>query len=350
VWPKVSIIWLNYNSSKFMPIVLRSLESVAELDYPSDKYELIVVDNGSTDGSYEKIKGFLEKKSSLRKKIIRLTRNLGFAGGNNVGFAARDKKSKYVLLLNNDAVLFQRGLKTLVEYAENDDRVAGLQGVVLKYGTRLIDTAGDCVDEMLLTYPIGSDKEYPWILRRPMYVSFTDGSCTLYRVEHVLKCLGDKLFIDEFFAYGDDNILGLMMWSHGYKLVAVPEAVAEHVRKLTLGKESLLPTYLITRSRVALTLITNIRYRNLIQLHVLRNSVTSIRIGKELAKYFLRALIDGIELGKMLKSRGLFINIYKAPLIKIPPKQVMAYFVTKGIANKYRENWVSGSLSLLTVE
>jgi GT2 family glycosyltransferase len=267
-----------------------------------------------------------------------------------VGFAARDKESKYVLLLNNDAVLFQQGLKTLVEYAENDDRVAGLQGVVLKYGTRLIDTAGDCIDEMLLTYPIGSDKRYPWILRRPIYVSFTDGSCTLYRVKHVLNCFGNKLFVDEFFAYGDDNVLGLTLWDHGYKLVSIPEAVAEHVRKLTLGKESPIPTYLITRSRVALALITNIRYRNLIQLHVLRNSITSIRSGRGLSKYFLRALIDGIKLGDMLRSRGLFIDIYKAPLIKIPPEGVMTYLMAKGIVNKYRENWVTRSLDLLTVE
>jgi len=56
MWPKVSIIWLNYNSSKIMPIVLKSLESIISLDYPFDKLELIVVDNGSNDGSFERIK------------------------------------------------------------------------------------------------------------------------------------------------------------------------------------------------------------------------------------------------------------------------------------------------------
>ena len=350
MWPKVSIIWLNYNSSRFMSIVLRSLESVAELDYPPDKYELIVVDNGSTDGSYEKIKGFLEKKSSLRKKVIRLTRNLGFTGGNNVGFAARDKESKYVLLLNNDAVLFQRGLKTLVEYAENDDRVAGLQGVVLRYGTRLIDTAGDFVDEMLHTYVLGSGREYPWTLHRPIYVSYTDGACTLYRVEHILRCLGNKLFIDEFFAYGDDSVLGLMLWNHGYRLVAMPEAIAEHVRTLTFGTRSLLPIYLSTRSRSALTLITNTRYRDLIWLHILRNSLTSTRLEMKLAKYLLRALIDGIELGNKLKSKGFFIDIYKAPLVRIPLGYIEAFFAARRVASKYFDNWDIKILSSLVVE
>jgi len=183
-----------------MSIVLESLESIVNLDYPSDKYELIVVDNGSTDGSFEKIKELLERKSSLRKKIIKLDHNLGFTGGNNVGFVARDKESKYVLLLNNDAILLQGGLKTLVEYAENYDNVAGLQGVVLKYKSRLIDTAGGYISELLQFYLLGEGHEYPWVLRKPVYVTYADGSCVLYRVESVLKSLGNKLFIDEFSA------------------------------------------------------------------------------------------------------------------------------------------------------
>ena len=63
--------------------------------------------------------------------------NLGFAGGNSIGFIARDR-GRYAFLLNNDAVLFQEGLRVLVEYAENYSGVAGLQGVVLKYGSRLL--------------------------------------------------------------------------------------------------------------------------------------------------------------------------------------------------------------------
>jgi len=78
VWARVSIIWLNYNSSKILPIVLKSLESIIDLDYPSDRYELIVIDNGSTDGSFERIREFLEKRGGLRKKIIRLGKNLWF--------------------------------------------------------------------------------------------------------------------------------------------------------------------------------------------------------------------------------------------------------------------------------
>jgi GT2 family glycosyltransferase len=86
-----------------------------------------------------------------------------------------DKESKYVLLLNNDAMLFQGGLKTLVEYAENYKDVGGLNGIVLKYHSKLIDTAGYLIDELLISYSIGSMKEYPWILHKPIYVTYAVG-------------------------------------------------------------------------------------------------------------------------------------------------------------------------------
>jgi len=356
MWPKVSIIWLNYNSSKIMPIVLKSLESIISLDYPFDKFELIVVDNGSNDGSFERIKEFLQKEIVFRKKIIRLRKNLGFTGGNNIGFKARDKDSKYVLLLNNDAILFQSGLKTLVEYAESNSNLACLQGVVLKYGTRLIDTAGNFIDELLWSYLLGHSREYPWILRKPLYVTYVSGSCALYRVESVVRYLGNKLFINEFFGYGDDNVFGLIMWNHGCKSVAIPEAVASHAGSLTFGKKNAFSTYLVDRNRIALTLITNTRYKNIMPFYMLNctlrdfaGSILRMRY-EDYTQTRIKAMIDGIKLAKKLRSRGILIDIYKAPIIKIPSKYMSASFIARRLAAKYFENCDVKILSSLTVD
>jgi len=351
VWPKISIIWLNYNSSRILPIVLKSLDSIANLDYPSDKFELITVDNGSTDGSFKTIKEFLKKKSSLRKKIIRLNNNYGFSGGNNIGFMARDKESKYVLLLNNDAMLFQRSLKSLVEYAESYN-VAGVQGVILKWGAKFIDSAGGYINELLQTYALGGYHEYPWILRKPMYVTYVDGSCALYRVESVLKCLGDKLFIDEFFGYYEDVALSLMMWNRGYRSVAIPEIVANHFRSLSFGrgKKSVLSTYLYERNRFALSLITNTRYKYSIFSHVLKGAMLSaLRTEKGLTQVRMRALYDGIKLGRKLRNRRNFIDIYKAPLVKIPRKGIATSLILERLSTRYFESWVIKNLSFLTI-
>jgi len=351
VYPKISIIWLNHNSMKILPLVLQSLESIVNLDYPGDRYELIVVDNGSTDGSFEKIREFVEKRNSLRKKIIKLDKNLGFTGGNNIGFKARDRESKYVLLLNNDAILLQHSLKTLVEYAENFENLGGLQGVILQYGTRLIDSAGDFLDELLRVYLLGSGHEYPWILRRSIYITYADGSAALYRVESILKCVGEKLFIDEFFAYGDDNILGLMLWSCGFSSISIPKVVAYHARGSTLGRKGSFGFYLFERNRIAIALISNTRYKHMVFLHTLRNIVTAtLKTELDVSKIEAMALADGLELGKLLRSRGIFIDLYKAPIMRVEPKDLIHYFTSRHMVTRYREEWAIKNLERLVVE
>jgi GT2 family glycosyltransferase len=336
---------------KILPLALQSLESIANLDYPGDRFELIVVDNGSTDGSFERVREFLEKKSNLRKKVIRLSKNLGFTGGNNVGFEARDRESKYVLLLNNDAVLLDHGLKTLVEYAEGFENLGGLQGVILRHGTRLIDSAGDYADELLRAYLLGSGNAYPWILRKPIYVTYADGSTALYRVESVLKCVGEKLFIDEFFAYGDDNVLGLMLWNCGFPLISIPEVVTYHARGLTFKRKGGLGAYLLDRNRVALAFISNSRYRHVMLLHALRNTATSLLgSGPEVSKMLIRAFVDGVRLGKLLRSRGIFIDLYKAPIMRVKPKDLIHYFTSRHMVTRYREEWAIKNLERLVVE
>jgi GT2 family glycosyltransferase len=346
--PKVSVIWLNYNSMRIIDIVLESLESIADLDYPGDRYELIAVDNGSSDGSFEKIRSFLERKSSLRKKIIRSEKNLGFTGGNNLGFGARDPESRYVLLLNNDAVIRRDGLARLIEFAESNPSVGSVQGVVLRYRSNVIDTAGDFVSELLHVYLAGSGETYPWILKRPIYVSYADGSCVLYRVDAVKRCCGDKLFIDEFFGYGDDNVLGLMLWSHGFSSVSLNKVVAEHLRGASFGRRSLLSQYLYLRNHTALLEISNSRYRSISKLIMARAGLSCIR--DDTCKYSFKAIFgSGLRLSKFLKKK-LYIDLYKAPLIRIDPLHIPLLLASKKYVENYFKKWFIQNISNLEIK
>jgi len=117
-------------------------------------------------------------------------------------------------------------------------------------------------------------------------------------VESVTKRLGDKLFIDEFFAYGDDNVLGLMLWNCGYKLVSIPTIVASHARGLSFGrKRGSLVHYLIERMRYALSYITNSRYRKLLLLRALRNMVVAILRGNPVVERLPKQELLSTELG-----------------------------------------------------
>jgi GT2 family glycosyltransferase len=347
VWPVVSIIWLNYNSAKIIDIVLKSLEASVDLDYPSNKFELIVVDNGSNDGSFEIIKDFLNKKFSLRKKIIKLERNLGFTGGNNVGFRARDLDSKYVALLNNDAIPLPESLQVLVEYAEARDDVGAVQGIILDMDTGRIDTAGDMLTELLGAYQLYHGQVHQSV-KKSFYISYADGAYFLFKVNAVKKATGfsDKIFYDEMFAYFDDSILGLQLWNRGFKIVSYPSLTAFHRRSSSFGKISPLKIYLMTRGYIALNELCNSRYKKLIRksfytrimrMYMARLLASKIVGGKyrlqsppgELLHAFYRGYLDGLRWGRRkIEELGASIDIYKAPILRTLPQEATTMLLT----------------------
>lgn len=111
--PFVSVVVLNYNGLRFLDDCLGSL---AQLDYPNDRYEVVLVDNVSQDNSAEIVK---DRYPWVR--IVRNSRNLGFAGGNNV--AMRETSADYVVLLNNDTSVDRQWLAKLVEAADRDPKI-----------------------------------------------------------------------------------------------------------------------------------------------------------------------------------------------------------------------------------
>ena len=122
--PKVSIIILNWNGVKD---TLECLESVYKLDYPN--FEVIVVDNGSTDNSVHLIRSAFPKVS-----MIENNENLGYVGGNNVGMRyAINTCAQFVWLLNNDTVVAPDSLSELIHAAGQTDRCGLLSPVIYYY-------------------------------------------------------------------------------------------------------------------------------------------------------------------------------------------------------------------------
>jgi hypothetical protein len=131
--------------------------------------------------------------------------------------------------------------------------------------------------------------------------------------------------------------------------------VASHARGLVFGRgrKSTISTYLGERNRVALAQITNTRYKQVVLLHTLRNLITSTlpRTGfSNLAKTKARVIIDGVRLGRKLKNRGVSLDIYKAPPVKIPLRDLRVFFTARRLIKKYFENWAYKNLNLLTIE
>jgi len=308
-------------------IVKRSLDAIAKLDYPC--FQLIVVDNGSNDGSREVIEEYLTCMSAygLNTKIVRLARNWGFAGGVNAAYRAMDRDTKFIAIVNNDAIPKSDYLTNLITFLDEHEDVGAVQGVVTKlHQNSLVDSAGGFLDEVLnLHFPFL--RKPTDLIRQPTFVSYVEGTMPVYAVEAIRSALSDNnnMFITVgFMYYLEDVFLSLMLWSHGYKCVVLPLITGEHYRMATITKfsESIHLSYYTLRNYIALLCVTNSRAKAMTILRYLRRLVIS-KAGSTKRKMVLNALIDGMKLGKELRKTYGIIDLHRVPMLKTRVRDIV---------------------------
>jgi GT2 family glycosyltransferase len=135
-YPKISISIVNLDGKDYLK---DCLESIKELEYPASALEIIVVDNGSTDGSVD----FL-KESYPDVKIIENPSNFGFAKANNQ--AAEAAAGEYVAFLNNDTRVDKNWLIELLKPINNDSDVICSGSKVFSFDGKKIDFAGGMIN------------------------------------------------------------------------------------------------------------------------------------------------------------------------------------------------------------
>ena len=235
--PLASAIVLNYNGRGF---VEESVQSLLAQDLPG--LEVIVVDNGSTDGSADEV----ERAFAGRVRVLRSPRNLGFGAGNNLGI--REARGRHLILLNNDAVAAPSFARELVAAAEADDTVGMVAARVLEYARRnVLDTVGH------LLYPDGLNRGRGRLEEdRGQYDAcrttlFPSGAAALY-TRRMLDDIG--LFDETFFLYGDDAELGLRGRLARWGCALAPRAIAYHHYSRSAGAYSRLKAFYVERNRV----------------------------------------------------------------------------------------------------
>jgi len=317
---KASLIWLNYNSSSFIDIALRSIESALRLDF--DDYEVVIVDNASGDGSFERIRKFVEEKrpSSVRVKFVRSDANRGYAGGMNLGWEAKDPETKYVAFLNNDLIVEPNSLRELIDYMESDDKLAAVSGLVYLGNSKRIYSAGDYVTDHWIAGGVcgnGLEHECPGI-SKPHYVTYAEGAYMLVNAEIVRRAYpGGKPFIDETFLYLDDALLGLILWNKGYKTAYIPIKSGYHYANLTTKP---VMNYYGLRANTALIMLLDTRFSWIKPFYLFRRD-----LGYKVLCLFRdeycrahRSFLDGYNLAQILRSKiGFKLDLHKAPYVKI---------------------------------
>jgi GT2 family glycosyltransferase len=241
---KISVVVVTWNRRFLLESCLQSLTR-QNLNQP---FEVVVVDNGSDDGSPEMVLTEYGKSTIFRVQLIRNPENRGFCAANNQGFAASD--SEFVALLNNDAEAGPDWLKKLATAFDGRPDVGMAASKILVHeDPRRIDKAGH------LIYPDGQNRgrgsgeldegQYD----RVEEILWPDGCAAMYR-----RAMLDEIggFDEDFFAYADDAELGLRARIAGWKCLYIPEAVVRHHRGATLGVRSSRRLELIERNRLLL--------------------------------------------------------------------------------------------------
>lgn len=233
--PQVTVVVLNWNGVAYIE---RCLAALAGQTYPS--YDVVVVDNGSTDGSAELV---AERFPWVR--LIRNQENRGFAAGNNQAILGSD--APYVATLNNDAFPEPGWLGTLVEAAESDPSLGSVASkMVFAHDPSTINSCGIGLDRAGIAWDLWGGHPASVVERRREVFGPCAGAA-LYR-RAMLDDVG--LFDEDFFAYLEDVDLAWRARLRGWRSVLAPDALVAHVHSGTLGDASPRKLFLLGRNKV----------------------------------------------------------------------------------------------------
>lgn len=259
--PLVSIIIINYNGKLYLE---QCLESVFQTDYPN--YEVIVVDNGSNDGSVEYVRELCDRGKE-RLRLIENHENCGPSFARNEGM--KDTKGAYIAFLDNDTKPDRLWLKEAIPVLESDCSIGACQCKLLLDSS---DSVIDCVGEYLgqngfLVHVVISGEEKDIGQYDHIGEIFAAKSAGMIARKSVLDKIGG--FDEDYFIYVEETDLCWRIWLQGHKVVLAPHSIVYH----KFGTTSIiLPdkiNYLVkfhgTKNYIA-TLTKNLEFKNLLKI------------------------------------------------------------------------------------
>ena len=237
--PLVSIVVLNFNGEG---LLRECLNSVFRTNYTN--YEVIVVDNGSSDRSCE-----IVNEEFIHARLVRNPVNSGYSRGNNIGILR--SRGQFVVLLNNDTVVEPNWLPELVREAKQNP-MCFYQPKILFADSKRINSAGNVIQLFGFGFPRGIGQLDVGQYDEKWRSSYASGACVL-----ASKSLIEEVgLLDEFFFdFYEDVNWGWRASMLGYESVYIPSAAIYHNWGGTWGKDmSSKKFYLIERSRIATVL------------------------------------------------------------------------------------------------
>ena len=328
----VSIIILNYNAGELLS---DCIESIFNTKY--ENYEVILVDNASTDKSYKQCK---EKFNKIH--LIENKKNLGYCEGNNVGI--REAKGEYVAILNPDTKVEPNWLEELVEaYRKHGDAL--YQPKILAFENGIFESAGNMLQIFGFGFPKGRGEKDESQYDEPKEIGYASGAC-LFTSMKVLNKIG---YFDPFlFLYHDDLELGWRAAQMGIKSSYVPSATIYHLASYNL-KWSAQKFFWLERNRHYCLLTHYSRktfYKMLPALIVVEIMVLFFYFVKGFGKAKLRAYWDIIKNLKQISKK--YTELESKKIIKdkklakdFPDHVIIPNFISISFTNRIFNSTIS---------
>lgn len=306
--PFISVVIVTFNGKKFLEDCLSSLTRQTFRDF-----EIILVDNGSSDGTAE----YIRKQFPL-VILIESGKNLGFSGGTNAGIRAA--RGEFIFTLNNDTIACSHTLKELIQPMLTDPKV-GMCGTKMIFPDHRINSTAICISKSGAAWDRGMGERDCGQYDVEEEVFGPCAGAALYR-RTMLDEIG--LFDEDFFLFLEDVDLAFRGRLAGWKCMYVPTARVIHFHGGTAGYQSDISVYYYNRN---------------IFWYVIKNFPSQILlvsspwiIGRNLAAvpYYL------------LRRKGLVILRSKISMLQGVPKMIRKrHLVKRNVPEKTIEKWLS---------
>ena len=236
---RLSIITINYNGLK------DTCELIDTLPLEDKSIEVIVIDNASAQDEATII-----EERYPQVKIIRSKKNLGFAGGNNLGIKA--SKGKYLFFLNNDTLLKPQtsDIRSLISRLETSPKIGMVcPKIRFTWGNQLIQFAGytPLTPITMRNKAIGCGEVDHGQFDTPHLTPYAHGAAMMIKREVIEKA---GLLPECYFLYYEELDWSMMIRRVGYDIWYEPACTVFHKESQTTGQNSPLRTYYITRNRL----------------------------------------------------------------------------------------------------
>jgi len=307
--PLVSVIVLNYNGRE---VLEPCLDSIFASSY--SPFEVIVVDNGSTDWSAD----IARKKYDFR--LLRKKHNVGFSAGNNSGIRAA--RGEFLVLLNYDTVVDPNWLSELVTATVRFGAGFSQPKILMLNDPRIINSTGISIHIAGFGLLRGLGEIDTGQYDREWSICAPHGAC-IFASKEALEKIG--LLDEHFFAFNDDTDLGWRAQLFGYKVAYVPSARIYHVWGHKWKLKDPRKFYYLERNRLIM-LLTNFSLRSLSLLFLILVLVEIFALGYSLLNGFLYAKIRGYS--DLIRARNYIVarrnRIQKGR--KIRDKEAVTHF------------------------